>query len=74
MNGEHMNNAFPDEWLMQTYQEVARKTVVVAVGSGVIAELCASYAGLAAPFIASAVCALMGISLIRLSVCSPCFE
>lgn len=65
MNGEHMHHAFPDEWLMQTYQEVARKTVVVAVGSGLLAEVCASYAGLAAPFIASSVCALIGTSLVR---------
>jgi hypothetical protein len=60
MNAEHSSNAFPDEWLMQTYQEIGRKTVVVAVGSGVVAEFCAYFAGLAAPFIASMVCAVIG--------------
>jgi len=61
MSSEHMKNAFPDEWLMQTYQNVGRKTVIVAVGSGVVAEVCASYAGLAAPFLASMGCSLMGM-------------
>lgn len=28
MNGEHASHAFPEEWLVQTYQEVARWTVV----------------------------------------------
>ena len=57
---EHSAQAFPDDWLVQTYQEVSRYTVVVSVGSGIVAELCAASAGLAAPFVASFALAIFG--------------
>ena len=61
---EHMSQAFPDDWLMQTYQEVGRYTTVVSIGSGVLAEFSAASLGLTGPVLTSLTLCTTGSVLI----------
>uniref|UniRef100_A0A7S2RZF5 Molybdate-anion transporter n=1 Tax=Rhizochromulina marina TaxID=1034831 RepID=A0A7S2RZF5_9STRA len=67
MRAEHMAQAFPEEWLVQTYQVSVRYTTAAAIGAGLASEVAATYGDLATPFLLSvAVCGL-GLSLISRS-------
>lgn len=67
MNVEHATHAFPDDWLMDTYQQGSHWTTAVSIGAGVVAELAASVGGLTAPFVVSLGLCVLGAFLITKS-------
>ena len=67
MLAEHYNFAYPDEWLAQTYQQVASGTTIVAVGAGLVSEAAAALGGISGPFDVSLVLALSGLALVMLT-------
>ena len=67
MLAEHYNFAYPDEWLAQTYQQVASGTTIVVVGAGLVSEAAAALGGISGLFDVSLVLALSGLALVMLT-------